>query len=272
MRKLRRFSFDELRVRGAQKVAALGERRGWSSLTRLPAAEDFYELLDLTGDARHLRSAQEIFNYFRSHKFPSPSAFDDREITVDILKSRWPQAVESVFERAGKILEGKFDLLALRDLDVGDPIDWHFEPVSGKRSPLLHWSRLNELDAELSGDKKIIWELNRHQHFVLLGQAYWLSNDERYAKAFVSHLESWMNQNPPKLGVHWASSLEIAFRSISWLWAFRFFEHSPSLGADVFTRALKFLYLNARHLETYLSTYFSPNTHLTGEALGLFYL
>jgi hypothetical protein len=37
-------------------------------------------------------------------------------------------------------------------------------------------------------------------------------------------------------------------------------------------RLLKFLYLNARHLETYLSTYFSPNTHLTGEALGLFYL
>jgi hypothetical protein len=30
--------------------------------------------------------------------------------------------------------------------------------------------------------------------------------------------------------------------------------------------------LNARHLESYLSTYFSPNTHLTGEALGLFYL
>ena len=37
-------------------------------------------------------------------------------------------------------------------------------------------------------------------------------------------------------------------------------------------RVLKFLYLNGRHLETYLSTYFSPNTHLTGEALGLFYL
>jgi hypothetical protein len=35
---------------------------------------------------------------------------------------------------------------------------------------------------------------------------------------------------------------------------------------------LKFLYLNALHLETFLSTYFSPNTHLTGEALGLFYL
>src|SRR6185295_10313850 len=62
------------------------------------------------------------------------------------------------------------------------------------------------------------------------------------------------------------------FRSISWLWALEFFKESPALKADLYTRALKFLYLNARHLETYLSTYFSPNTHLTGEALGLFYL
>ncbi len=81
-----------------------------------------------------------------------------------------------------------------------------------------------------------------------------------------------MDQNPPKLGINWASSLEIAFRSISWLWALEFFKDSPSLNANVYLRLLKFLYLNARHLETYLSTYFSPNTHLTGEALGLFYL
>src|SRR4029453_6203325 len=87
-----------------------------------------------------------------------------------------------------------------------------------------------------------------------------------------NHLASWMDQNPPKMGTHWASSLEIAFRSISWLWSFYFFTESRSLSLDLFARALAFLYLNARHLETYLSTYFSPNTHLTGEALGLFYL
>ena len=40
----------------------------------------------------------------------------------------------------------------------------------------------------------------------------------------------------------------------------------------LFTQILKYLYLHGRHLETYLSTYFSPNTHLTGEALGLYYL
>src|SRR6185295_19288358 len=105
-----------------------------------------------------------------------------------------------------------------------------------------------------------------------LGQAYWLTGNEKYATVFVSHLSSWMDQNPPKIGINWASSLEVALRSISWLWAFYYFKNSPALDSQTFARAIKFLYLNARHLETYLSTYFSPNTHLTGEALGLFYL
>ena len=81
---------------------------------------------------------------------------------------------------------------------------------------------------ELAGDKKITWELNRHQHFVKLGQAYWLTGDEKYAATFVDHLKSWMDQNPPKLGINWASSLEVAFRSISWLWALAFFKDSSS--------------------------------------------
>ena len=49
------------------------------------------------------------------------------------------------------------------------------------------------LDAEETGDKKIIWELNRHQHFFTLGVAYWLTDDERFAETFARHLESWMD-------------------------------------------------------------------------------
>ncbi|MGI8467695.1 MAG: alginate lyase family protein, partial [Pyrinomonadaceae bacterium] len=47
---------------------------------------------------------------------------------------------------------------------------------------------------------------------------------------------------------------------------------AKSFSPALFQKALKFLYLHARHVEKYLSTYFSPNTHLTGEALGLYYL
>ena len=131
---------------------------------------------------------------------------------------------------------------------------------------------MNFLNAELFGDKKITWELNRHQYFALLGQAYWLTGDERYAETFANHINSWLAENPPKRGINWASSLEVAFRSISWTWALHFFKRSEALTPETFLSVAKFLYIKATHLETYLSTYFSPNTHLTGEALGLFYL
>jgi hypothetical protein len=254
LEKLRRASLQELRVRAAQKVAAFNERRGWSDLVKLPS-DDTFDVLFAS------RSEPAFFASFKSP-----------ERTVAEFKSRWPETAQRLIEKADRICDGKFDLLGFKNLDFGNPIDWHFEPLSGKRIPLEHWSKLDFLDAGLAGDKKITWELNRHQYFMTLGQAYLLTGDERYARVFAAHLDSWMDANPPKLGINWASSLEVAFRSMSWLWAFHFFKSSPSLSTEVFKRAWKFLYLSARHLESYLSTYFSPNTHLTGEALGLFYL
>jgi hypothetical protein len=245
----------------AQQVSAFTERRGWSSLSKLPGDEVFVSPPNDLCEHFRLRSAPPFFGSFQSP-----------EKTATTFKSRWPNRAQELITKANRIISGKFDLLGFKNLSFGDPIDWHFEPISGKRIPLLHWSKLDYLDVDIAGDKKIIWELNRHQYFQTLGQAYWLTGEERYARTFVWHLGAWMDANPPKLGINWASSLEVAFRSISWLWGFYFFKSSLSLSTETFRRAWKFLYLGARHLESYLSTYFSPNTHLTGEALGLFYL
>jgi hypothetical protein len=268
IKKLKGLKMDEISVRVAQQVAILSERSGFSKHISLPADDQLLSLL-IPG----LNSSSALVEHLRRrtqpHFFP---AFESREETVAELRRRWPEADTRILQVADGIAEGTFNLLGLRELKLGNEIDWHLEPLSGKRTPLVHWSQLNYLDAEVAGDKKVTWELNRHQYFLTLGRAYWLTGNERYAEVFVSHITSWMDQNPPKLGINWASSLEIAFRSISWLWSLQFFAGSPSLNTDVLLRMMKFLYLNATHLETYLSTYFSPNTHLTGEALGLFYI
>ena len=256
LQKLKNASLRELRVRAAQKVSAFSERRGWSPLLKFPSDNGFATL-----EHFRLRSSPTFF-----------ASFQSPEATTAAFKSRFPDTAQRLIDKADRIVEGRFDLLGFKDLSFGNPIDWHFEPVSGKRIPRLHWSQLDYLDPGLAGDKKIIWELNRHQYFITLGQAYWFTGDELYARTFAKHLDEWMDANPPKLGINWASSLEVAFRSIAWLWAFNFFKSSSSLSNQTFARAWKFLYLSARHLESYLSTYFSPNTHLTGEALGLFYL
>jgi len=265
LHKLRQVGLDELRVRGSQAFAAFAERQNWSSSSKLISDDALLRLLD--GEISDLQT------HFRERTSPKFFAsFTDPQKTIAELRRRWPGAENQIVKRAERIVAGYFDLLGFRGLSFGNPIDWHLEPVAGKRAPLVHWSRLNYLDADLFGDKKIIWELNRHQYFITLGQAYWLTGDERYPRTFVEHVNSWMDKNPPKLGVNWASSLEIAFRSIAWIWALHFFKDSPALTAETFSKLCRFLYLNARHLETFLSTYFSPNTHLTGEALGLFYL
>jgi len=193
-----------------------------------------------------------------------PGAVDEH--TPETIAGRY-----RVLDTAQPLLEGRFDLLGYRGLRFGEPLDWHLDPVSGRRAPLVHWSRLNPLDATVVGDSKVVWELNRHQWLVRLAQAFRFTGEERYAAAVAGHISEWLEANPRSMGVNWASSLEIAFRLISWCWVLHLLRGSRKVTDGLRARVLESLCSHAVHVERYLSSYFSPNTHLTGEALSLVY-
>jgi len=159
-------------------------------------------------------------------------------------------------ETAAKICAHRFDLLGYENLDFGSPIDWHFDPVHNKRSPRIPWYKIPFLDFTQIGDHKIIWELNRHQHFVTLAQAG--CRDE-----ILAQWTHWQRENPYPIGINWASTLEVAFRALSWLWV-------RHLLGDFHPDLLPALHLHGWYIERFLSTYFSPNTHLLGEGVALF--
>ncbi|HEY7499691.1 MAG TPA: alginate lyase family protein [Vicinamibacterales bacterium] len=196
-----------------------------------------------------------------------------REPLAGAIRSAFPTATVDAADRASRVLAGSFDLLGYRNLSFAQPdgaIDWRLDPVHKRRAPDVFWSRVPYLDPS-TGDHKIIWELNRHQHLMMLGRAYWLSGDARYRRCFVDHLESWMAANPPLSGVNWASMLELAFRSLSWIWSLHFFADADREDDDPWT--IDLLLGLDRQLELVqrnLSRYFSPNTHLLGEALALY--
>lgn len=269
--KLRGRGARELRVRGTQALSAWLERRGLGSAARLPDERALAGLL-----ATPLAAGESIGDsLLRTHRASASRfmpALADRDGTLAALRRLQPDDERVIIARADRAIAGRFDLLGHDALSFGMPIDWQADPLAGTRAPLAHWSRVPYLDPAIVGDHKVVWELNRHGHFVTLGQAWWYTGDGRYADAFASQLAAWMDANPPKLGINWASSLEVAFRAISWTWALRLFADAPALTAALHARAVAFLVVHARHLERYLSTYFSPNTHLTGEALGLYYL
>jgi uncharacterized heparinase superfamily protein len=281
LRKLRGKSLHELNVRGRQQLAKLNERvlgRGMSEMSDGALLREINPI-SRNGNAEgsailileRIRSATSSLGRSSKNLPFFPSLMRRSEVSA-VLRQRFPEERAALLERAERAMLGRFDLLGFEDLNFGDPIDWSLDPTTGKRTARVHWSKINYLDPAVAGDKKVTWELNRHAHFVTLGQAYWLTGDERFSDAFVAQASSWMNSNAPKLGINWASSLELAFRVIAWRWALHLFAESDRLTPKFVSRFVKYLVAQGRHIEAYLSHYFSPNTHLTGEALGLFYL
>jgi hypothetical protein len=53
---------------------------------------------------------------------------------------------------------------------------------------------------------------------------------------------------------------------------YQMLEGTPAMPQEFLREWLRAQALNGRHIERYLSIYFSPNTHLLGEAVALFFL
>ena len=194
---------------------------------------------------------------------------------------RFPDAARHAAARADRILAGEYDLLGYR----GTPIrpaartcacrrlpDWHCDPVHDRRAPQRFWSTVPYLDPAC-GDHKIIWELNRHQHWLALGRAFWLTGDapvSRPRRSPSSRAGStrtrrssastgracWSSRSDRSRGSGRSTCSPIRppdRRATPWL-------------VDL----LLALDRQLAHVEHNLSYYFSPNTHLLGEALALY--
>jgi hypothetical protein len=276
-------------VWGRTAMAARRETARLAFLARRPRWRRDALIDALDGRSQHLQAARDALTrgdwggahrLLVEHFAGAPGRFvlapSDRIDRVRTLAAAFPGAREDARSRADRIARGEFDLLGYRglrfDQDDGG-IDWHLDPVHGRRAPDGFWSRVPYLAPE-SGDHKIIWELNRHQSWLALGRAYWLTHDRRYRDAFIAQFGDWMAANPPLSGINWASMLELALRSLSWVWALQFFSSgggdAVDDGAPWAVDLLLGLDRQLTLVETNLSRYFSPNTHLLGEALALY--
>ncbi len=189
---------------------------------------------------------------------------------AESLCRRLPDSVRETAERAGRISEGRFDLLGFQGLDFGRDIDYSLDPVHGRRAPAVAWPAIPYLDFDAVGDHKIVWELSRHQILVTLARAYRLTGEERFAAALKELWYDWSRKNPYPVGINWTSTLEVAFRAISWIWTGFLLEGGAADSADLQRDLARGLDRAGWYIHRFLSTYFSPNTHLLGEGVALF--
>lgn len=117
-----------------------------------------------------------------------------------------------------------------------------------------------------------VWELNRHECWLYMSEAFWATGDEKYAKAFVRQLNSWIDQCivPEK---HWTRAgsvwrtLDTGLRmQKNWPDAFYRFLSSSSFDDETIIKMIKSFYNHAIHLRNH----YTYNNWLAVEMNGLY--
>jgi len=160
-----------------------------------------------------------------------------------------------------------------------DPIDWHRDMKSGYRWHADAWYREIEYGSLAGMDVKIPWELARGQHMPLLAWAYAASiagregfePTERYQKEFRDAVLDFTATNPPRCGVNWVCTMDVAIRSVNHLLAFDLFRAAGAVFDDEFEKVLSRSALeHGRHIVTNLE--WSPDlraNHYLADVCGL---
>lgn len=101
------------------------------------------------------------------------------------------------------------------------------------------------------------WQLNRHYFWDELGKAYWESGDEKYARAFVTQLNSWIDQclKPEDSG----NSIDSPWRTIEagirmqsiWPNVFCYFLSSSCFDNESVIKMVKSFYEHGKYLRQY---------------------
>lgn len=263
---------------GWQSRLARVSRMDWEEV-RTRVGQEFHKQSDLFMHRMGVRNGAIRLNAKSAARpgqfFFSASEFSGIEISerAELLRKHLPDEAAEILREADEICGHRFRLLGYENLEYGSEIDWHLDLVHGNRAPMDPWFKIPFLDFALVGDHKVTWELNRHQHLVTLAKAGLLSgnNNDKYVHELVAQWRSWVRANPYPLGINWASALEVAFRSLSWIWVDQLLAGASEF-AELRSEIAPALAFHGRYIERYLSTYFSPNTHLLGEAVALFFL
>ena len=182
---------------------------------------------------------------------------------------RYPQAPEIMADHDGAWLAGRINpanlpmsqrIWRLTDASY-PPIDWQLDIKSGYRWRENQWAADTPIGHLPGVDVKLPWELGRMQHLAVLAWAYGLARggDARfrpeswYLVAFRNQILDFIATNPPRFGVNWRGTMDVAIRAANWVVAYDLFR---SLGArfdDAFAAVFKAsLVDHGRHIANHL--------------------
>lgn len=257
---------------GTGRVAELAFLELRSARWRIGRAKLPSDRALLNATAGNWKSVDALVRHLCTKPFPAfPALAMDSRACAAQLREAFAKNNRATIEKADAICAHQFRFLG-RQYSFEGMIDWHLEPDSGMDWPRDYYEKIDRWMWSTSrpGDSKLPWELNRHQYFVTLGKAYWVTGDEKYAREFSAQLLNWIATNPVGMGINWFSALEVGIRVISWCFAFLYFRKSAEFERTAAVPFVKSLYQQCAFLRSHLTTDWKvPNNHIIGESAAL---
>ena len=183
----------------------------------------------------------------------------------EILKNEWVK----IFEHS---IKGRWIFLGVKwPSIIGNDI-WHLDPLTKNIWPKDKYCfDIPFRHKKNIGDIKYVWELNRLQFLPPIAALARINNDKKAQNYCLDCIDSWIDANPPFLGVNWASGIEIALRSISIILTVSLLG-SDKIPASLAKKIRTALNAHAFWLTRYPSLFSSANNHLIAEASALYIL
>jgi len=201
--------------------------------------------------------------------FPS---LDQREAIRGVMAERYPDEVRVARLWADRTERHEFHFFG-QVYRFPAEIPWQDDPGTRRPWPARFCAdALGPRSEEECGDVKDVCELSRQHFLVDLGKAYFLDGSAEHSAETRRLVLSWIAGNPYATGINWASPLEPAYRTFSWLWAYFFTLDDPEFSPDDHVVWLRGFLDNGRFLHRHLELYASPFNHLIGEATALYLL
>jgi len=153
-----------------------------------------------------------------------------------------------------------------------EPIDWHIDFNSGYRWDKDTWYKKLKYGCDAGVEVKNPWELSRFHHLIILGQAYLITKDEKYALEYLYQITDWIINNPPYFGINWRSILDVALRVSNWIVGFSFFKESKFVSKKFLLFLLKNIYIHGKHIADNLEYHSITSNHYLSDIAGLFFV
>ncbi len=189
---------------------------------------------------------------------------------------RMPTLTATLCSRVEMVMAGRFPLLGLGYLELGEIPDWHRDPQTSHKWRMEYAPDI-DYRHNAPGEIRLLWEVNRLHAVMWLAEASFIFQNVDYARRASILFNDWILNNPVDLGPNWVSPMECALRVHSWIWTYSFLVWTNE-SAIIKSRRdlLSAIFQHIAYIYRHRARFSSANNHLIVEAgtlavAGLFF-